>query len=98
MASDESSRRHSKAEAAVLVADEDERAKLEARNALKQFDLVLKIINDFVASAEKPFRLRPSIIQGLHREALAGLSNFAGNWRPAGVEIGQSKHSRLQHI
>jgi Fic family protein len=93
MMSDESGGRHSKAESAVLVADEDERARVEARNALKQFDLVLRIINDFVASSEKPFRLRPSTIQGLHREALAGLSNFAGNWRPAGVEIGKSKHT-----
>lgn len=90
MASDES--RHSKAESASLVDDEEERARLEARNALSQFDLVLKIINDFVTAPERVFRLRPSMIQSLHREALNGLSRFAGNWRPAGVEIGQSLH------
>jgi Fic family protein len=33
------------------------------------------------------------MIQSLHREALNGLSQFSGNWRPAGVEIGQSKHT-----
>jgi Fic family protein len=90
---DEPTARHSKAEVASLVSDEDERAKLEARNALRQFDVVAKLITDFVGTAERPFRLRPSIIQSLHREALNGLSQFAGNWRPAGVEIGQSKHT-----
>jgi Fic family protein len=90
---DEPTARHSKAEVASLVQDEDERAKLEARNALRQFDLVAKLINDFLATPERPFRLRPSTIQNLHREALNGLSQFAGNWRPAGVEIGQSKHT-----
>jgi Fic family protein len=90
---EEPTARHSKAEVASLVSDEDERAKLEARNALRQFDLVLKVINEFLATPERPFRLRPSTIQNLHREALNGLSQFAGNWRPAGVEIGQSKHT-----
>ncbi|HVY98602.1 MAG TPA: Fic family protein [Dongiaceae bacterium] len=93
MTSDEPSARHSKAEVASLVSDEDERAKLEARNALQQFDLVLRIINDFLSRPEHPFKLRPSMIQSLHREALNGLSQYAGNWRPAGVEIGQSKHT-----
>ena len=93
MANDEPTARHSKAEVASLVSDEDERAKLEARNALQQFDLVAKLIGDALATPERPFRLRPSMIQSLHREALNGLSQFAGNWRPAGVEIGQSKHT-----
>lgn len=93
MPNDEPTARHSKAEVASLVQDEDERAKLEARNALRQFDLVAKLVNDFLATPERPFRLRPSTIQNLHREALNGLSQFAGNWRPAGVEIGQSKHT-----
>jgi Fic family protein len=93
VSADEPTARHSKAEVASLVSDEDERAKLEARNALHQFDLVLKIINDFLATPERSFRLRPSTIQSLHREALDGLSQFSGNWRPAGVEIGQSKHT-----
>jgi Fic family protein len=28
----------------------------------------------------------------LHRIALQGISSYAGNWRPAGIEIGGSKH------
>jgi len=38
------------------------------------------------------FKLRPSLILGLHREALIGISSYAGNYRPAGVEIQGSKH------
>ena len=38
------------------------------------------------------FRLRPSMILSLHREALDGLSSYAGNYRPGSVEIGNSKH------
>jgi Fic family protein len=93
MASDEPTTRHSKAETASLVHDEQARAELEARNALLQFDAVLALVNDYLSNPEKRFRLRPSMIQGLHREALRGLSSFAGNWRPAGVEIGDSKHT-----
>ncbi|MBC8451970.1 MAG: Fic family protein, partial [Rhodospirillaceae bacterium] len=37
-------------------------------------------------------RLRVSLILALHREALTGLSLYAGNFRPAGVEIEGSKH------
>ena len=32
------------------------------------------------------------MIQALHREALQGISEFAGNWRPAGVAIEGSQH------
>ncbi|SHJ24642.1 Fic/DOC family protein [Wenxinia saemankumensis] len=39
-----------------------------------------------------PFRLRPSAIQELNRCAIEGLDAFAGNWRPAGIGIGESDH------
>jgi Fic family protein len=38
------------------------------------------------------FRLRPSLILGLQREALAGISSYAGNYRPGGVAIEGSRH------
>ncbi len=47
---------------------------------------------DEVTRDGRPFRLRTSMILGLHRTALEGLSEYAGNFRPADVEIGQSKH------
>jgi Fic family protein len=46
-----------------------------------------------VERGKDTFKLRPSLVLSLHREALAGISMFAGNWRPAGVEIEGSQHA-----
>lgn len=83
--------RHSKASEADLITDEVEKAKREAENGLRQFDAVLQQV-DSGLDPERPFRLRPSVILHLHRVALDGLSLYAGNWRPANVEIGGSDH------
>lgn len=83
--------RHSEAEAPVIVADDEARARRESENALRQFDHVLDLIDD-VARGARPFRLRVSTIQDLHRYALDGLSAYAGNWRPGGVTISLSEH------
>jgi Fic family protein len=93
MASDASRNRHSKAESAELIEDPQDRANREARNALRQFDVAQKVIDEFVREPERPFRLRPSLIMQLHHTALEGLSEFAGRYRPAGVAIEGSKHS-----
>lgn len=87
-----SEERHSRAVEPELVTDPDEKARLEARNALRQFDTVVEIIEQWTATRDRPFRLRPSTILQLHREALAGLTVYAGNWRPAAIEIEGSKH------
>ena len=84
--------RHSIAAQPSLITDPIEEAKRESENALAQFDRVLDMI-DQVARDKRPFRLRPSMIFDLHRLALEGLTNYAGIPRPAGVEIGQSKHN-----
>lgn len=83
--------RHSIAEQPSLVSDPIEEAKRESENAVAQFDRVLDLIDDVVRDT-RPFRLRPSMILDLHRIALDGLSSHAGNFRPASVSIGQSKH------
>jgi Fic family protein len=87
-------RRHSVAEEAEIVADPHLRAELEARNGLRQLDLGIRIVEDALAKGQG-FKFRPSMIQALHREALAGLSSFAGNWRPAGVGIEGSRHEPI---
>lgn len=84
--------RHSRAALPELITDPKEKAEKEARNALQQFDTAIKLIDDWLLTPERPFKLRLSLIQQLHRIALDGLSAFAGNWRPAGVEILGSKH------
>jgi fido (protein-threonine AMPylation protein) len=87
-------RRHSLPEDSERVDDPLERAKREAENGLRQFDLGLAMVEDAVAKGA-PFRLRPSAILALHRAALLGLSPYAGNWRPAGVTIQGSGHEPI---
>jgi Fic family protein len=84
--------RHSKADEPEIVFDPVERAKVEARNALEQFDAVMSVVEQFTEPDHPPFRLRSSLILQLQRIALKGLSGYAGVFRPAGVDIGGSKH------
>ncbi len=84
--------RHSIPAEAVLASDPDEIARLEARNALRQFDTMIELVDSWLARPERPFRLRPSAVLDLHRVALDGISRFAGTWRTGGVTIGQSRH------
>jgi Fic family protein len=83
--------RHSHALEPSLVSDPDEIARIEARNGIRQFDAVTEMIEHF-CDPERKFKLRPSQLLHLHRIALEGLSSYAGNWRPAGIEIKGSKH------
>ena len=83
--------RHSHAASPELISDPDERAEREALNGLRQFDAAREMINHWL-EPDRPFRLRLSTILQLHRVALEGISSFAGNFRPANVEIVGSKH------
>jgi Fic family protein len=83
--------RHSKALSAELITDPVALAEREARNGLLQFDLVDQLVAAH-SHADRPFRLRPSLVLSLHRVALEGISSYAGNFRPAGVAIGGSRH------
>jgi Fic family protein len=84
------SQRHSKALEAELLSDPEAKAEAEARNGLRQFDYGIQTVHQ--ALERGSFKLRPSLILSLQREALAGISAYAGNFRPAGVEIVGSKH------
>lgn len=83
--------RHSKAIEAELVTEPDERARVEARNGLRQFDAVIERIGYFLQPGYC-FKLRPSLLLDLHRFALEGISSYAGNFRPAGISIEGSTH------
>src|SRR4051794_5416532 len=74
-----------------LITDPTARAEAEARNGLRQYDAGINAIQ--AALEREAFKLRPSLILGLQREALNGISMYAGNYRPGGVEIGGSKHT-----
>lgn len=88
---DTPAQRHSRASEAELIIDPLEKAKAEALNGLRQYDAGVAIVQ--AAIDRHAFRLRPSYILALHREALAGISSYAGNYRPAGVAIEGSKHT-----
>ena len=84
--------RHSHALDAELITDPVERAEREALNGLRQFDAVVEMVEHFL-QPERPFRFRPSQLLHLHRFALDGISSYAGTWRPAGIDIGGSRHT-----
>ena len=84
--------RHSKALEAELITDPVELAHAEARNGLRQADRVIEMV-EYWLQPERPFRLRISTLFDLHRLALEGISSYAGNFRPAGIEIKGSKHT-----
>lgn len=88
--SDQQSRRNTRPLEPVLIADPVELAKGEARNGLRQYDAGIQEAHNAIERGT--FRLRPSLICSLHREALNGLSAYAGIFRPGAVEIGKSRH------
>jgi hypothetical protein len=85
--------RHSKALEIELISDPEQKARQEAQNGLRQFDEVVEMI-DYWLHPERPFKLRVSAILTLHRRALERISSFAGVFRPGGIEIKGSKHTR----
>jgi Fic family protein len=90
MTGDERERRDSRALEPELITDPQEKAAAEARNGFRQYDAAIAAIH--TALDRGSFKLRPSLILGLQREALAGISSYAGNYRPGGVAIEGSKH------
>jgi Fic family protein len=82
--------RHSRALEPALIQDPIERAEAEGRNGLRQYDYAVQTIQE--ALERPPFKLRLSLILALHREALQGISSYAGNFRPGDVEIEGSRH------
>ncbi|CAA7611926.1 Fic family protein [Candidatus Terasakiella magnetica] len=91
MHDDDGGERHSRVEEPRVVTDPDELAQLEARNALRQFDAVCLMIEEWL-QPERRFKLRASMVLQLHRAALEGLSAYAGNYRPGSVDIEGSSH------
>lgn len=87
----ENDRRNTRALEPAVITDPEELARAEARNGLRQFDAVLALAQSSIERGS--FKLRPSHITSLHREAMHGLTAYAGIYRPGPVEIGESKHN-----
>jgi Fic family protein len=71
-----------------LFTDPEEKASLEARNGLLQFDEVQRLIDE----AKSSFRLRPSTVQKLQRLAIQEIYTCAGNYRTTPVYINGTTH------
>lgn len=91
MTAEESERRHSRALEPELIGDPKLKAEAEAANGLRQYDLAVQAVH--TALERQPFRLRLSLILSFQREALQGISAYAGNFRPGDVEIRHSRHT-----
>lgn len=76
---------------AAIVTDPIEVARIEAANALRQAERVREYVLQAIDG--RPFKLRPSTLLDLNRCAIEGLSSYAGVFRPAGIDIGESKHT-----
>src|SRR6201995_1071123 len=90
MTDDERDRRGSRALETALITDPPARAAARAGNGFRQYDAAFGAIQN--ALERGSFKLRPSLILGLQREALTGISSYAGNYRPGGVSIEGSRH------
>jgi Fic family protein len=90
MTGEERDRRDSRALEPELLSDPQAKAVAETRNGFRQYDAAITTIQSAIERGS--FKLRPSLILALHREALAGISSYAGNYRPGGVAIEGSQH------
>lgn len=82
--------RKSEAELPVLIEDPVKLAEREAQNALGQFDWGMQRVEDYLAGEGEI--LRVSILLNLHRQAMEGIDQYAGNFRPDAVAISGSSH------
>lgn len=73
-----------------LFHDLEQKAQIEARNGLLQFDEVVRLIAEIEGGVK--FRLRPSTIQTLHRIAIQEIYSCAGNYRHDPVVIKGTDH------
>ncbi|BBU63447.1 hypothetical protein MSC49_33820 [Methylosinus sp. C49] len=83
-------RRDSRADDPELIKDPMERAEAEVRNGFRQYDAGVAMALDAIERGS--FKLRASMLLTLHREALRGISSYAGNFRPGPVNITKSNH------
>jgi len=84
-------RRDSKPNGPALYADATQKAALEARNGLLQYDEVVRLAKEALG-AGTPYKLRPSTLQLLQRKAIHEIYSCAGNYRTQPVYIRGTNH------
>lgn len=71
--------------------DADYIKKLEIDNGFVQFDLAIDVIKTFL-EPDRPFALRPSLIQQLQSVAVKNIETYPGEWRTGPAKITKSNH------
>lgn len=84
--------RHSDAGEPDLIEDSEQRILAEARNALRQFDLGMEILDQWLRAGRGAYKLKISHLLILNRVVLEGINKFAGTFRSTPIKIGGSKH------
>lgn len=74
------------------VLTDDEIARLEARNGLRQFDRMVQLIDAATAPGAPRFRLRPSTLMELNRFAVDGMMVAPGSFRLGPIGISGTQH------
>jgi Fic family protein len=92
-----SSQRDSKADPVELISDSDKKARREAENGVRQFNLAIQIIKANIPN-DGQFKLKQAVILSLHRAALDGIHPLAGTFRNSRVFIGNSDHLPPQSV
>ena len=82
--------RKSEAEIPPLITDPTKLAIQEAKNALEQFDWAMEEVARWIKVGNP--NLKVSTLLDLHRKAMQGIDQYAGNFRPASVAIKGSNH------
>jgi Fic family protein len=66
-------------------------ARLEVENGFRQYDETIEAISYYL-DPERPFALRPGLIQRLQSIAVQDLVANPGQWRSTSAKISKSKH------
>jgi Fic family protein len=84
--------RHSEIDEPDLITDPDAKALAEARNALRQFDIGMVLLDHWLDNGGAPPNLRISDLLALNRFALEDVNKYAGTFRTQPVKIQGSDH------
>jgi hypothetical protein len=86
--------RHSQALDAEIITNPDLRARQEALNGLKQFDLVIRMVETFLDPARQPFKFRPSHYFLFAGKDWLGSQGMQGIGAPPILRFGAASTSR----
>jgi len=76
----------------------EERASIEVRNGLRQFDRMIELIDQCTGRSGPRFRLRSSTVMELNRLAVDGLIPAPGAFRYVPIEISAASHTPPDHL